>query len=149
MHVYTPTSLCEWTLQSYIRSPVGDNGNFGVSVAIDNLRVAVGANAWRKLQLFLFFNWIFLTILFLEGYTGKAFIFTFIQDQYWELEDTLVSPIPSPVGKGFGHSVALSGKHAVIGSGSNSCEWCFHSCLFAWLTLSQCSSTSTARVAGR
>lgn len=53
VHVYTHSG-CSWTLQSYIRSPVGDNGNFGVSVAIYGERIVVGANSWGKLPFFPF-----------------------------------------------------------------------------------------------
>eukprot|EP01034_Spumella_vulgaris_P026405 gene26405-32983_t len=86
VHVYIPTA-CHWSLQSYIRSPAGDNGNFGVSVAIS------------------------------VQYTGKAFIFRFINEKYWMHEATLNSPLGFQ--HGFGFSVSIDGNYTVVGTGLN------------------------------
>ncbi len=57
VHVYVPTSLCSWTLQSLIRSPSGANDNFGSAVAIDGLTIFTGANA--RGDLYFIFSFIF------------------------------------------------------------------------------------------
>eukprot|EP01034_Spumella_vulgaris_P028514 gene28514-35384_t len=75
-----------------------NNNNFGVSVAIDGLAVAIGANSWAT-------------------YIGKVFIYRFMENKYWLPEATLTSPMG--IGEGFGHSVALSGDFALITTGTN------------------------------
>ena len=46
VHVYVPKTVSKWSLQSLIRSPVWDNGNFGNDIAIDDERLVVAANAF-------------------------------------------------------------------------------------------------------
>lgn len=73
VHVYNPVTPCEWALHSYIRSPVGDNGNFGVDLDIDGDRIIVGADAWRKFNQFSLFRLSFLSPSFyiLQAHTRE------------------------------------------------------------------------------
>lgn len=48
IHVYVPKTATKWSLQALIRSPVWNNANFGNDVSVDDERMVVAANAYRK-----------------------------------------------------------------------------------------------------
>eukprot|EP01034_Spumella_vulgaris_P022125 gene22125-28230_t len=98
IHIYTPRDQCTWTLQSLIRSPSGANDNFGNSVSVDGLNFIAGANA--KI-----------------AYTGVAYIYSFVNSEYWLKTATLTSPLG--VGQGFGYGTAISGRYAMVSTAVN------------------------------
>jgi len=89
-----------WTQKAKLvaSDPSKDDG-FGVSVAIDGMTVAVGADGKDQLPLF---------------DTGAAYVFLF-RGNSWDQKAKLISPDLS-IGGYFGSSVALSGGRLVVGA---------------------------------
>jgi len=89
-----------WTQKAKLvaSDPFKDDG-FGVSVAIDGMTVAVGADGKDQLPLF---------------DTGAAYVFLF-RGNSWDQKAKLISPDLS-IGGYFGSSVALSGGRLVVGA---------------------------------
>ncbi len=100
-----------------INSPVEDYDNFGCALSVYNDSILVGGNAFGKCSLsavIVVISHLLYLSRIIDQYLGQAYLYTRTSESTWTLTQTFNSPLSS--GSGYGYSVQLNERHALIGS---------------------------------